>query len=88
MHTYNQRQPASRAALALRLCVFAPAGWLVTQAVRLRAYLNFILLASATAVDGWALPPGLLEPFPADVLLSGVRIAPIAMITSRLGLMW
>lgn len=55
------------------LWVSAPAGWLVTQAVRLRAYLQFILLASATAVDVWALPSGLLEPFPADVLLSGVR---------------
>lgn len=69
----------------MSLCVFTvfvslplpaclPAGWLVTQAGRLRAYLHFILLASATAVDGWALPPGLLEPFPADVLLSGVRL--------------
>lgn len=56
------------------LCLSALAGWLVTQAVRLRAYLQFILLKSATAVDGWALPPGLLEPFPADVLLSGVSI--------------
>lgn len=47
----------------------------MTQAVRLRAYLNHMLLMSATAVDGWALPPGLLEPFPADVLLhaAGVR---------------
>lgn len=78
---HSTRRPTSSSknvmlsALALslqRITVYGacvPAGWLVTQAARLRAYFNFILLTSATAVEAWALPPGLLEPVPADVLL-------------------
>lgn len=53
-----------------------PTGWLVTQAGRLRAYLNHILLEASSSTtpagsvgEGWSLPPGLLEPFPADVVL-------------------
>lgn len=43
-------------------------GWLITQAARLRAYCTHLLLTGAGHVDGWQLPPGLLEPFPADII--------------------
>lgn len=46
----------------------------MTQAVRLRGYLAHMLVTSAAAVDAWTLPPGLLEPFPAELLLTGVRV--------------
>lgn len=42
--------------------------WLVNDAVRLKAYLAHVLRETEGVLERYAMPAGLLEPFPAQLL--------------------